>query len=586
MGVVYKLTPEIVDFILRQKKAMPELSCRNLVDIVKSSYAVVLSKSSINKVLKNYRLSSPVGRRPDGEMASKKKFKIPEDKKMQIFPGLEPERSLPSKKEPKASKGPARAPKSVSPKPPSEPRVKEPAMDVGGIGAIFLKAAEWSMSEGPLLATFIKAQLKGDSMADIDTIADILLYSRIYGIKQVDDFTQYKSKGLWLLHGLQESINKQTLYDTINNISDSRRLAMDLSLEIPSLFTKVFYIKVVLEDGEEIFIDPLLVSVHQKNVQTGHFSSLNQTIQTVVEQIIDNVHSAIFCSAGSQNGEHNFDLIPGEKNSIGLSRYFMPLIWSFNKKSGKKIHNIGIYDQNDQEIINFDDIPDIQRSWIAGIWPWQSGFEKLTWEGKVHRFSHDYASAELFYRKIKTNHLDASFPITGYVLSEAKDSPPILAIFNNQTDLKADETLAQYLNNWPNLEKGYFIHLLKTYSFFIDEERNMDKNIHENQDFMIDFTESANSAIFQLAENLLELLSGYCLERFFWPAFMDYNLNDAITDIYSLSGNIEKKEKNLCVTLNLADSAFRQDIEKAVKILNENRICDFQGRQLFVKCRN
>jgi hypothetical protein len=63
MGVVYKLKPEVKDFILKQKKIHPQLSCRSLAKLVREKFKTSLSKSSINFVLKEAGLSMPVGRR-------------------------------------------------------------------------------------------------------------------------------------------------------------------------------------------------------------------------------------------------------------------------------------------------------------------------------------------------------------------------------------------------------------------------------------------------------------------------------------------------------------------------------------------
>lgn len=63
MGVIYKLKPEVRDFILKQKKLHPQVSCRSLAKLVREKFKVTLSKSSINTVFKQAGLSMSVGRR-------------------------------------------------------------------------------------------------------------------------------------------------------------------------------------------------------------------------------------------------------------------------------------------------------------------------------------------------------------------------------------------------------------------------------------------------------------------------------------------------------------------------------------------
>lgn len=88
MGVVYKLKQEVIDFIILKKKEAPSVSCRKLVDIIKTNFNLDVSKSSVNLVIKEYALSSPVGRRPVHK--APKNFLIPQDKKEQLFQNVAP----------------------------------------------------------------------------------------------------------------------------------------------------------------------------------------------------------------------------------------------------------------------------------------------------------------------------------------------------------------------------------------------------------------------------------------------------------------------------------------------------------------
>ena len=74
MGVVHKLKPEVIKFILDSKQAHPNLSCRNLTALLLEKFQVKVSKSSINTLFKENNLSMPVGRR---QKQKKKKFNLP-----------------------------------------------------------------------------------------------------------------------------------------------------------------------------------------------------------------------------------------------------------------------------------------------------------------------------------------------------------------------------------------------------------------------------------------------------------------------------------------------------------------------------
>ena len=64
MGVVYKLKPEIKEFILREKELNPALSCRKFIPLIEKKFHIRLSKSHINSIIKSAGLSNRVGRTP------------------------------------------------------------------------------------------------------------------------------------------------------------------------------------------------------------------------------------------------------------------------------------------------------------------------------------------------------------------------------------------------------------------------------------------------------------------------------------------------------------------------------------------
>lgn len=63
MAKSYKLSEEIMRFIVEQKTMNPNLSCRGLVPLIKEKFQVNISKSLINNIIKKENLSSPIGRK-------------------------------------------------------------------------------------------------------------------------------------------------------------------------------------------------------------------------------------------------------------------------------------------------------------------------------------------------------------------------------------------------------------------------------------------------------------------------------------------------------------------------------------------
>ncbi|MDD5501189.1 MAG: helix-turn-helix domain-containing protein, partial [Candidatus Omnitrophica bacterium] len=60
MGVIHKLKPEIINFIIENKRENPALSCRDLSTLLLENLHVKVSKSSINNVFKDNKLSMPI----------------------------------------------------------------------------------------------------------------------------------------------------------------------------------------------------------------------------------------------------------------------------------------------------------------------------------------------------------------------------------------------------------------------------------------------------------------------------------------------------------------------------------------------
>ena len=69
MGVIHKLKPELSEFIIFQKKNNPSLSCRKITSLILEQFKTRVSKSSINKVIKEAGLSAPIGRTPKKKRA-------------------------------------------------------------------------------------------------------------------------------------------------------------------------------------------------------------------------------------------------------------------------------------------------------------------------------------------------------------------------------------------------------------------------------------------------------------------------------------------------------------------------------------
>ncbi|MFT5169995.1 MAG: transposase, partial [Candidatus Omnitrophota bacterium] len=106
MGVVHKLSQEVIDYIVQSKQDEASLSCRKIAALVDAKFNLHVSKSSVSTILKKENLSSTVGRRSKTEMGEAQ-FKIPNSKKEQMRKAMQtlkkqPGTQLPKEIKPKA----------------------------------------------------------------------------------------------------------------------------------------------------------------------------------------------------------------------------------------------------------------------------------------------------------------------------------------------------------------------------------------------------------------------------------------------------------------------------------------------------
>ncbi len=166
MGFIYKLTEDVVQFILDQKQKSPELSCRELVELVADGIQRDISKSSVHEVLKQAHLTT--------RRKYKNKFQIPAQKKAQLLAGLPP---LPDGKDgaPTLLPDPGLKPRAVLPPPVAKPvKIQETLAPMqggpaqAGAGAIFLKAAFWDLFPSPWRNVKTYEDLATLSLADLN----------------------------------------------------------------------------------------------------------------------------------------------------------------------------------------------------------------------------------------------------------------------------------------------------------------------------------------------------------------------------------------------------------------------------------
>lgn len=162
MAKYYKLTEEIKQFIISQKKANTKLSCRGLISLVKEHFQINLSKSLINNVIKEHNLSSPVGRRSTKEVVTLKEPEKPAESKIA--------------------------------------RQEVEFMENGGF--FFLKVADLKLGLTSRLTEILSGHFPGLTKERHQAIIEALIYAPLFK----------KKKSLWLLVGREVSEDSLTQY--------------------------------------------------------------------------------------------------------------------------------------------------------------------------------------------------------------------------------------------------------------------------------------------------------------------------------------------------------------------------------------
>lgn len=199
MGVIYKLKPEIKNFIQEKKQANRDLSCRGLASLVEEKFKIKLSKSSINSLIKQAGLSAPIGRR------AKKRRRT---------------------------------------------------LEVKGSGAILLKAVDYLIGGSSYITEAIKNRLK-TQVSELLAKTEFLIYSPLFDISSNTQLNP--DSGIWLL--INQRFNPEVIFSYLNELQTVIGLPLDIFRTISSLLREVRFLTFSLADGTIIYLDGHMYTV-------------------------------------------------------------------------------------------------------------------------------------------------------------------------------------------------------------------------------------------------------------------------------------------------------------------------------------
>jgi len=587
MGVVYKLTDEVIDFVIQQKKEMPKISVRKLAELTSRTFDINVSKSSVNTILKDSSLSSPVGRRI-GASVKHKGYKIPEQRKEQIFsaPPKPKKEKIPAPATPKIAEAPKKESvrsevakphrldkNEMSTQKPAIPAAPAASLKVSGervrydgMGSIFLKAAEWDLSGKSLLGGLFEEHIQGYSTADIHALSEILLYLEIFGVQRLEDLANYKGQGLWALSGVSSRLDYHVVTEMVKGIMNVPGFSLKVANEIPQILSEIGSVELVLEDDESFFVDAQFSTLWPENVHSGAVSPHFKLLSSLSTKIIHNVDPLILCSA------------PGQ---TGFSPELTLLIESFAFKNGRSLRRVNLYDESGVQMAQFTAIPQKRRHFILGAWPWHKEFElfKKRLISSPRRYLRDALHAKVSFQEVD---LSASTwaGLNGFAVYEGEDAEPAVIVLSNFTsgEVSADKIVYSYIMRWPNLHRGHNVLLTSGNASALGTKAAAGSGILADP-FMHGIPDLAGNI-----RALLLTLNNYAQRHFLGSGLSGMSINQLISIVYIISGYQECSAHFRKVDLILPKEGYNYQAElaQAVQRLNEGDVHDWDGRKLIV----
>jgi len=592
MGIVYKVKPEIIEFILEQKRNNPRLSCRSLIEVVKNRFDVFISKSAINKIIKAAGLSNSVGRKKKSltqprviqaeskikSLPQKKEKFLPREKqppkllsqeKEQKQPAIElPEIKLPAKSQAITERS-----EEIIESEPEPIEIKEEEI-FDSMGSFFLKAAEFELADKPILSKILDDDIRKDFPKGLGFIGNTVLYLPCFAVKGLNEISRYDGKGLWVLAG-----QRKTSLDLISKYLKQLQEAKGISWAIHSKSTQVFqeagFLKVFLEDDTSFYIDAQFRSVWTQPNTLSDFSSTSyKTISYVNDLFLKNISPIILFTASGYNS---------------FSKVISEFILACEAIPDKRIVKIELYDVHKKEMQKFLDVPSsFKRYFIFGFWPWQKEFiELIKQENRpIDSCYIEDINRDIYYNEGKMelvqHFIDKRLRLRFVLLKDSPVSPARMGIVTNiSEDKSAKEIIQLYLRRWPNMEEAYQEFLKKAQSPIVfnpqedfPKEASQIESSHNLETNSVDIKEDFNY--------LLDHLNKYVQRHFFPSIYKDVDFPVMRQRFYSLPARLKREKDRFLITLLIPDGyEFYKDLIYAIKRLNESDIRDNSQAKIY-----
>ncbi|MFH0762555.1 MAG: helix-turn-helix domain-containing protein [Candidatus Omnitrophota bacterium] len=518
MGVIYKLKPEIKDFIVEQKRSNPALSCRKLSVLVEQKYQIKLSKSSINLIIKTAGLSMPVGRR-------------------------------------------SRVPKPSSVGKTPEIQKIDTVVEEESTGAVLLKAMDSLIGGSRYISEAVRKALR-EPEQDILAKTEALIYFLLFSPSQPEE-----KKVVTTLSSLSDrKVSPEDALSYLDLLQSVNIKSADIYMGILGLSQQVRGVKLFLADNKNLYLDSRFHTLWPTPYIPYDFSTTIYNTKSYINRYFFQGQPLTFFNA------------PGEDTP---SEEFFSLISALNSQ-GNKIERVLLYGNNFEELQSLRLGQLKRRLFIFGLLPGQfRGCRTIKKTAEFKSFFFEPLQKELCLAETEVDLLQPSInqvvTLKGCLLKTSLSEPPCLIILgNNYYEGGGPALLANtYLSRWPNLQEARqdFNRKVEFFSYTGDGQGfSPAKNLNLS---LLDA-----SGVKPLFNAYIELLDLY-FRQFFLPAEFNGKVLPTIKEeFYELKTTLRKEKSLVFITFHIPDGFSSQGaLEYACRRLNEREIEFSDGRR-------
>ncbi len=421
-----KIKSDVKKYVIDRKKKNPALTCRKLALESSNKFSVNISKSSINKILKTARLSSPVGR--------------------------------------------------------SVANIFRPELESVGAGYVFLAGANILLKLSKMLSETVKASHPGMRLKDdtLEAISDAWIMSKAVYNVSLEKITDFSKDEIWFLVG--RKVSKGHLRKYFEAIKMLQSIKNTIVRELTVLLQDVCYLKFHLADNASFSIDGQFRSIWGQGVVPVDFSTTIDIANSYINKAIfgseptvifntkpetmlgDELSNLIFCLDGASPLQRirKIEYVSHNSNIIKEIPFVVP---------DKRFFIIGIWPWQYKAISDLEKKPASEKLFLE-----PKGDEYFFSEDTV-KFTQHVHNIEVMLRMIVVK------------LSSVGPARIAIFTNLDQSEWDMRRVVEFYLRRWPDIDSGHkiFIQTLKNPTYledFITSEKmlNLAKKINSVDD--------------------------------------------------------------------------------------------------------